>query len=412
MRLFPWRVKSGSIQSATTPDQIEELIRASLVASANGIDVTHAGALAVPEVLGCVNVLSQSMSMLPLNVYKRTGKRREVNKKSAVYRVLSQKPNSFQSPLEFKRSMTFNCAWQGNAYAHITWLGNKPLQLTPIPTASCKPKQNEDYSITYRVTPDLRQKYKYIDYDERDIFHLRGPICPRGWMSDSPISMGKDAIAMLMAIDKFGGGLFRGGNQARGAFRLPQMESLSKEEFDRLKDTLNDAVESGKTPLLEQGLEYVKMDYSARDSQWADVSDAAIAKICRIWRIQPHMIQSLKDATFSNIEHQSREFVDHTLMPWIQLWESAIKMQLMDPADESQYPKISAQALLRGDNETRAKVYQMAVGGPYMKPGEARELEDMDRVDGDDVLLRPLNLGDANAPQETIPDDTKTTNSV
>ena len=398
MRLFPRRVK----ETATTPQELEAMILSQYSQSISGINVSASDAIKVPEVLACINVIAQSFSMLPFHLMKKQAESRENVTNSPIYRVLGQKPNGFQSPLEFRRTMTFNAAWQGNAYAHAQKLGGRLLQLVPIANSRVTPKLQDDYSIEYHIKGTGGQPNTDKVYTEDEIFHLRGPICPAGWLSDSPVVVGREAIATMIAMDRFSGKLFLKESMARGAFKLPQMESLYDEEFDRLKLSLNESTESGQIPLLEQGLEYLKMDYSARESQFSEMSSQQVNKICRLFRIQPHMIQALKDATFSNIEHQSREFVDHTLMPWVQLWESAIKMQLMDPTRDDMYPKFSVQALLRGDNATRAAFYQSAVGGPWMAPNEARAFEDMNSMDGGDDLLKPLNMTDAaNETDET-----------
>ena len=403
---------------ASTPRDIERLILSMYAVASNGLNVTPGNALKVPEVLACINVIAQSMSMLPFSVLEKTETGRQKRKDIDIYRVLGQKPNAYQSAVEFRRTMTFNAAWRGNSYAKIVRTRKRLLELWPIPNDSIRPILNDDWSITYEIRGANTGAIEYLSQSE--VFHLRGPICPQGWLSESPIELAKDAIGTMIAIDRFSGKYFNGGAKAKGAFRLPTMESLDDDAFDRLKSTLNEALESDLAPLFEQGLEWVKMDYSARESQLDSILHAQIHKICRIWRIQPHMIQELADATFSNIEHQSREFVDHTLMPWIQLWESAVKTQLMDPTNDDVYPKISAQALLRGDNATRAAFYTAAVGGPWMSPDEAREYEDMDVIDGGDDLLRPMNMTAANDPQTTASaeetdnnaDDTDTTENI
>ena len=395
--------KSEAPTSASTPQQLEALLRASVLATANGITVNHELALRVPEVLACINVLAQSMSMLPLHMYRTTATGREKISDHPVYKTLGRKPNPLQSPLEFRRVMTFRAAWRGNAYAYVTRLGGRVLQVVPI-SAPVTPRVLDNYTMEYEV--QLPKGDRRV-LKQSEVFHLRGPVCLDGAVACSPVELGRDAIATMVAIERFAGRYFSKGAQAKGAFRLPAGGALKDSEFDRLKSELNAAASGDVIPLLEQGLEWVAMDYSARDSLLDSMQAAQILKICRIWRIQPHMVQEMKAATFSNIEHQSREFVDHTLMPWIRLWESAIQMQLIeDDSDDAPYPKISAQALLRGDNKTRSEMYRSAVGGPYMTPNEARGLEEMDVIEGGNELLRPMNMGEADEDEEQADDAT------
>ena len=390
---FPIRVREiGTRSQGPTPSQGAESLRNYISVAAGAVNVTPAKALRVPEVLGCVNVIAQSMSMLPFSVYKRDGETRERDREHPVHKLLSQSPNSVQSPVEFTRMMTWHCASRGNAFAHKTSIGGRPLKLTPIHPDKVQVRVREDWSTEYSVSTATGATQIY---SSDEIFHLRGPISAEAHESESPVVWCKEAIATLMVVQQFTSTFFQGGAKAKGGFRLPDGGALSDEAYDRLKNQIQEMLESDRAPLMEQGLEWVAMDYSARDSLLSEIARQQEVKICRIFRIQPHLIQLLADATFSNIEHQGREFVDHTLMPWIRLWEGAVHKQLMDPEDQDVYPKFSVQALLRGDSKTRSEVYNKAVGGPFMTPNEARSLEDMDQIDGGDDLLKPLNMGNA-----------------
>jgi len=392
---FPIRIRQmGVRQQGPTPIQPSDSLRNYISMAAGRVNVTPAKALRVPEVLGCVNVIAQSMSMLPFSVYRRDGDTRVRDREHQIYKLLSQAPNDVQSPIEFMRMMTWHCASRGNAYAHITSIGGRPLKLTPIHPEKVQVKVREDWSTEYTISTSTGGTQVY---SSDEIFHLRGPISVEAHESESPVAWCKESIATLMVVQKFTSSFFEGGAKARGGFRLPDGGALSDEAYDRLKNQIQEMVQSDQTPLMEQGLEWVSMDYAARESQLSEIARQQEVKICRIFRIQPHMIQLLADATFSNIEHQGREFVDHTLMPWIRLWEGAVHKQLMDPEDQDVYPKFSVQALLRGDSKTRSEVYGKAVGGPYMTPNEARSLEDMDQIEGGDELLQPLNMGNASS---------------
>lgn len=397
--IWPWRRKS--VETASTPHELESMLRSAIAQASNGMQVTPANALKVPEVLACINVLAQGFAMLPLSVNQKTDSGRSKIKNHPIYKVMSQKPNHFQSPFEFKRTMMFNAAWRGNAYAYISRFRGNPIELLPLEPGTTKCELLSDWTLKYTVTPDLTKPNITQTYDQSQILHLRGHINYRGWISEDPIEYLRNTIATMMAIDLFSGKYYRGGSKANGAFVLPDKGTLDDAAFERLKSSLNEAANGDEAPLFEQGLTWLKMDYSARESLLAEMQSSQINKLCRGWRIQPHMIQQLDNATYTNIEHQSREHVDYTLMPWIILWEQAILGQMMDPMNDAIYPKISAQALLRGDNKTRSEVYRQAVGGPYMVPNEARELEDMDSVEGGDELLRPVNMQDADASPTT-----------
>lgn len=373
----------------------------------NGTNVTPDSALRLPVFLACVQVISQSLAMLPINIFERSETDGLTSRKSLkdhdLYKVLSLKPNDFQSPFEFKLQMTFNAAHMGNAYAHITRLGNRIIQLVPLKPGAVTVKQRSDYSLEYTVShvDGVTGLPNKTIYEGSDIFHLRGLLNRNGYEAESPVKIGRNSIAASTVMEDFARKYFNGNARARGAFRTPGETTLGDEAFERLKGELSAAADSDTLMLLENGLEYIKLDYSARESQFNDTRKDQRIEVCRLFRIPPHMVHILDNATFSNIEHQSRDFVDYTLMPWLQSWEGAIRTQLLDPLEESIYPKISAQAFLRGDNQTRSAFYQSAVQGPWMTANEARNLEDMDEIEGGNDLLQPLNM----APAGDDPDE-------
>ncbi|MBQ7479534.1 MAG: phage portal protein, partial [Selenomonadaceae bacterium] len=98
----------------------------------------------------------------------------------------------------------------------------------------------------------------------------------------------------------------------------------------------------------------------------------------RIFRVPPHMVQDLKRATFSNIEHQGIEFVVHTLDPWLVRIEKAIVKDLLVEEEKDQYfPKFNVDGLLRGDYKSRMDGYSIGISTGIISPNEARRKEIM-----------------------------------
>ena len=117
-----------------------------------------------------------------------------------------------------------------------------------------------------------------------------------------------------------------------------------------------------------------------------------VNEICRIFRVPPHMVQDLEHATFSNIEHQSIDFVMHTLMPWLVRFEQAINKDLLLPEEQEQYfPKFNVDGLLRGDYQSRMQGYATGISNGFLSPNDIHRLENMDLIPaekgGDDYYL-------------------------
>jgi HK97 family phage portal protein len=65
----------------------------------------------------------------------------------------------------------------------------------------------------------------------------------------------------------------------------------------------------GKTPVLDNGMEWQQVGVSAEDAQFLESRQFSITDISRWFNIPPHMIGDLERATFSNIEEQAIQYV-------------------------------------------------------------------------------------------------------
>jgi phage portal protein BeeE len=108
--------------------------------------------------------------------------------------------------------------------------------------------------------------------------------------------------------------------------------------------------------------------------------------------VPPHMIQDLTRSTYSNIEVQGTEFVQHCLLPHLKRWESAIARDLIVD-DETYFAEHSVSGLLRGDHASRSAYYVSALQNGWMTINEIRELENLNPIgpEGDKHFVQ-LNM--------------------
>jgi hypothetical protein len=105
------------------------------------------------------------------------------------------------------------------------------------------------------------------------------------------------------------------------------------------------------------------------------------------------MIQDLTRSTFSNIEVQGTEFVQHCLLPHLRRWEAAISRDLIAD-DERYFAEHNVNGLLRGDSAAQsAFVTSMLDRGVY-DIDEARAYLGMTPLPENAGKLRlvPLNM--------------------
>jgi phage portal protein BeeE len=104
------------------------------------------------------------------------------------------------------------------------------------------------------------------------------------------------------------------------------------------------------------------------------------------------MVQQLDRSTYSNIEVQGTEFVQHCLLPHLKRWEAAISRDLIVD-DELYFAEHSVSGLLRGDHASRSAYYVSALQNGWMSVNEIRELENLNPIgpEGDQHFVQ-LNM--------------------
>ena len=393
--------KKNVEQQISTPQELENFLLSVIRTSNSGIDVSPSNAMSSPALAAAVRLISSDIGQVPVNIYRHLPNGgREVAKDHRNYGVLVYKPNDYQTSSQFRRDMQINfCLW-GNAYARPVRVRDRIVELHPIHPSAVQVKQRDDLSVYYVITNSDGRKT-----EETDIFHLKD-FGSSSYVSDSRVNQNKQAIGLDIAAEKFGALFFKNGAKSSGAWQIDG--TLEDEPYERLKASLN-ATATGDTahesPLLEQGLKWVSTGFNAKDSQLIELREHQVVEMARIYNVPPHRIQHLKNATFSNIEHQGREYTAG-LKHWSCEWEDQLNNFLLSESERGDYSiGLDVDSFSRGDLEARTKFYNDGIQWGYLSPNEARRQEGLADREGGDEYLKPLNMVSTN---ENLEDETET----
>ena len=383
----------------------------------SGERVDEKSAMQIATVYACVRLLAETVAGLPLHLYRFTDDS-ETEKVRArdhpLYRLLYRQPNPEMTSFSFRETMMVQLLLWGNAYAQIIRDGkNNILSLYPLMPDSVEVDRDEKGRIYYIYhaysdeVPGNINKDIYFRYDE--IFHVPG-LGFNGLVGFSPIAMMKNSLGTTLAVEKYGSAFFKNGAQPSGVLEHPGVlkdPSKIRENWTQVYGGANNA---HKIAVLEEGMQYKPISLPPEDSQFLSTRQFGVEEICRIFRVPPHMVQDLEHATFSNIEHQSIDFVVHTLTPWMVRFEQAIVKDLLLPEEQDTYfPKFNVDGLLRGDYQSRMQGYATGISNGFLSPNDIHRLENMDLIPaekgGDDYYLNGgyVKLEDAGKQQVKEP---------
>jgi HK97 family phage portal protein len=347
--------------------------------------VTESKALTITAVYAAVNLLSETISTLPINIYRKVPAGREKATDDYRYDLLHYQPNRFQNSEEWRETMLRTYLLRGRALAEIvTDKNGRITDLFPINPDSILNIFRTSDGIGYK----LNRQTKPILMDS-EVIDFRGPTLD-GVNCLSPIRQNANTLGVAYAANEFAGTFFKQGGPPRGGFR--SKTTLDDNGWERLNGAMN-RIKAHEIPLFEEDIEWINCQtMSPEDSQLLESRQYSVADIARIWRIPPHKLGDLSRATFSNIEQQNIDFTTDSLLPRIIKFDKAIDKALFSVAERtSLYVKTEVKGLLRGDSAARSEWYRTMWNLGVLSVNEIRESEDLNSVDGGDERYRPVN---------------------
>lgn len=373
-------------------------------ANTTGRPVTPATAVGSTAVWAAVRIISESIATLPLRVYERGTDGRTIATQHPLYPILHDRPNPRQTAVEYREQQLASLLLWGNAYTWIDrWPSGRPRNLWPLRPDRVTVKV--DVATETDPVPSLVYVVSTHDGGQRvyaadDILHVRG-LSSDGLMGLSPIAVHRDAVGLEQAEREFAGRFF--GNNGRPGGVLKVAGRLSNDAAVRLKqswETAHRGLENAhRVAVLEEGIEWQSMGMPLQDAQFVEQRRFSIEEIARIFRVPLHLMGDLQRATYSNIEHQSIEFVVHTIRPWCVRLEQAYATLLYPSERQALYVEHAVDALLRGDIKSRYDAYAVGRQWGWLSVNEIRALENLNGVGVDgDSLIQPLNFGPMAGP--------------
>lgn len=329
-------------------------------------------------VWACVSLISETLASLPFAVYQGNDKVRS----HPLHKVLNRMANDGTTAFEFRESMTAAVLLSGNAFARIE--RDHTGQVKAL-------HQIRDVSVLR--LPSGKLAYEYSDNGrvvrllQGECLHLRGRLGNDGVLGMSPIQIARSTFDLALEEQQHGVSTFRNAGRLSGV--LESAATLKPEQRDSLKQSwqaqYSGTGNAGRTAVLEAGLTFRPISMSLQDAEWLASRQFSVEEVARIFRCPPTLIGDLRNGTYSNSSEMFRAFVVTTLRTWMTRWEQAIEaVCLSEAARNTFYVEHSAEGLLRGDSTTRAAFYASGIQSGWMKPSEARELENLPPLEGID----------------------------
>ncbi|MCZ4351541.1 phage portal protein [Roseovarius aestuarii] len=358
--------------------------------TASGVEVTVERARRVPVVRDCLQVLAQSVGGLSFGVFeKRSDGQRDATDGHPIKALISD-PNPRETSIEFLENLIDDLASEGRFLAERDWTSGSE-RLWRIEPRDFTVELLSDNSLRFRIREAGRPERVLL---HEEVWYIPLPPVIGKVHGRSPILKdGAETIGAALALQRYANTFFA--NDATPPFIFKHKGSFadaaSKDNFLNSWGKWFSGRNRHKPGMLEYDMDVHQLAHNNEQAQFLETRKELWLDVSRLWRMPPHKVGILDNATFSNIEHQSLEFVTDTLAPWLELVERSINKHLI--ADGRFYFEFNVASLLRGDIKTRYEAYALARNWGFLSVNEIRKLENRNGIGpAGDRYMEPLNM--------------------
>lgn len=392
--LFSRKIKN----SATEIDINDKELLKWLGINVDDVNVTGRNSLKQATVFGCLRVLSDTVSKLPIKLYKKdNGVKKLTN--HYLEPLLKLRPNPYMSASDFWKCIELQRNLYGNSYVAIDFSSNGKIKgLYPLDSSKMKIYVDDvgllssENKIWYIYTDNLGYKHKFMS-DE--ILHFKG-LTLNGLVGLSVIDELKHLIENGKSSEKYINNFFKNGLQVKGLVQyVGELDSKAEEtfrtEFERMSSGLKNAHRIAMLPI---GYQFQPIGQKLVDAQFLENTQLTIRQIASVFGVKMHQLNDLDRATHSNITEQQREFYIDTLQSILTMYEQELiyKLFLNSEILNGFYLKFNVDSILRADIKTRYASYREAIQNGFKTINDIRELEEDEPLEGGDIPLVNGNM--------------------
>ncbi len=354
--------------------------------SASGKSVTVDKALQLSTVWACVRLLSESVSTLPLKLYRRLPDgSREQAKDHPLFRLLCRTPNAEMTPQRFMLMVVASICLRGNAFVEKKMIGTRVVALVPLLPQYMRVKREDSGRLKYTYTENGVERV----IPEKNLMHIRG-FGLDGVCGMLPVTMGREIFGSAMSAEEAAAKVFAQGMQASGI--LSGDTTLTPKQREDLRASLTAFMGSqnaGKIMVAEAGLKYQGITMNPEAAQMLESRSFNVEEMCRWFRVPPFMVGHMdkQSSWASSVEAQNLHFLTNSLRPLLVNIEQEITRCLIGEADADEFfAEFAVEGLLRADSTARAAWYNTALQNGWMSRNEVRRLENLPPIEGGDVF--------------------------
>lgn len=371
--MWPFRMRADPESEKTeTVSNEEALLRASL----SDDYMTKDQAMNVPAFAACVNKIAETISTIPIKLYKLVNGKLDEVKDDTRSRLLNDDTGDTLDGVQFKRALIRDYLTGKGGYAFINRKGNGIRSLHYV-------KESE---VSFMFTSDpifkdydiMIQGVKYKPFEFLKILRNTDD----GRSGTSIVDENREVLSVAYHSLKYEKALVKTGGNKKGFIKSPK--KLTPVAMDSLKLAWRNLYQNNteNVVILNEGLEFQEASNTSVEMQLNENKKTNSVEICKLFNMPPAMING--EAT----EEDKTNFIQYCLNPILKEMECALNRDLLLESEKgSFYFAADTSELTKGDIEKRFRAYETASKNGFMQIDEIRLRENLPPLGLDFVRL-------------------------
>lgn len=350
--------------------------------------VTPEGANRLAAVFACVRLLSTSIAQLPLVCYQQQGDGRAKIPTPALF----EHPSATGTAHDWILRAVTSIAYHGNAVGLIVARDEMERYPTQIEWLDPRDVYVEDQLMFGPGSfTDPIWSWRGQRIPTADIVHIPWVVVPNRVWGLSPMAAYALSVSSGLSAQRFADDWYKSGGTPPGIMRN-ENQAVSQQEAQIIKQRTVQALRSHEPLVFGNDWTYEPLTVNPAEAQFIEVQRLNATQIATVYGVPPEMVggDTGRSMTYQNVEQQSINFVQFTILPWVTKIEQVLSLLL----PKGQFVKFDVDALIRTDIETRFSVYERGRMIGVLSVNEIRAMEDRAPIDGgDDFEPLPVQAG-------------------
>ena len=366
--------------------------------------VTETNALKLLAVTGSVQLLTESIATLPVDVFRRTA----TGRSEVTVPVWLREPVMGLTFIDWCTQVLTSLLLHGNAYLVVTRNSTGTIaEVSPVDPADV---------VVRRDGGTLGGRKRYFVRGQPfggEMVHIKGMMLAGSDVGLSPLDFARQSIQLGLSAQDYGINNFDSGLKMPGVIEYPgAVDPTTMGETARLWQRMRRKGGHGLPGVLEGGGTFKAMGITNEAAQFLETRQWTAAEICaQVYLIDPRELGiPLTGSTLEYVNSESRmaNLVRKGMLRWVTRIEAAVSSLLPSP----QYMKLNVNGFMRGDSTERWDTYlkaaqintRAAATGqrPVLLTDEMRDWEDLDPLPAMEVVPPVVDVVDVDMRADAL----------